>query len=111
MSNWVDREQLRALFKPGDTVYVGGSTNEPHGLLDQLSDLPGLHFIQQPIGVVNQRDLSAIGDNCRQDTFFMTGFLKEGLAAKRVNFIPMHMRAIYTHLAERSIAFSSEGRP
>ena len=103
MTDWIDREQLRALFKPGDTVYVGATTNEPHGLLDQLGGLSGLHFIQQPIGVVNKRDLSAVGDNCTQDTFFMTGYLKEGVASGRVKFIPMQMRAIYTHLAERSI--------
>ena len=103
MTDWIDRESLRALFKPGDTVYVGGSTNEPHGLLNQLNDIPDLHFIQQPIGVVNQRDLSALGNNCTQDTFFMTSYLEEGVRSNRVKFIPMQMRAIYTHLAEISI--------
>lgn len=103
MAHWVEPDELRTLFKSGYTVYVDGSTNEPVGLLNQLENIADLHFIQQSIGVVNKRDLSTLGESCTQDTFFMTPYLKAGLAARRVRFIPMQMRAIYDHIADRAI--------
>ena len=103
MAEWIDTNGLRALVKTGDTLYVGGTTNEPVSLLDQLGNIPGLHFIQQPIAAVNQRDLSAMDENCTQETYFMTPFLQSGLAANRVKFIPMQMRAIYDHIASKKI--------
>ncbi len=103
MAQWISAAELEDLVKPGDTVYVGGSTNEPTGLLEQLENTSDLHYIQQPISAVNQRDLSGLGENCTQESYFMTPFLKEGLAAKRVRFVPMQMRAIYDHIENKSI--------
>ncbi len=103
MTDWITTEDLQSLIKPGNTLYVGGSVAEPHGLLDQLDFVSDLHFIQQPIAAVNQRDLSALGDGCSQETYFMTPFLKTGLLAGRVEFIPMQMRAIHRQLAKRDI--------
>lgn len=103
MADWINDKELRTLIKPGFTVYVGGSTNEPGGLLDQLVGLCELHFIQQPIAAVNKRDLSAIGSRCTQETYFLTPYLREGLALNRVKFIPMHMRSIYDHIASQPI--------
>jgi len=103
VAQWISAAELEDLVKPGDTVYVGGSTNEPTGLLEQLENTSDLHYIQQPISAVNQRDLSGLGENCTQESYFMTPFLKEGLAAKRVRFVPMQMRAIYDHIENKSI--------
>ena len=103
MADWISAEDIKTLIKPGNTVYVGGSTNEPTGLLDQLANTSNLHFIQQPIAAVNKRDLSESGNDCSQETYFMTPYLKAGLSADRVRFIPMQMRAIYDHIANRSI--------
>lgn len=103
MADWISAQELRGLIKPGNIVYVGGSTNEPAGLLDQLDNVHDLHFIQQPLAAVNKRDLSALGEGCTQETHFMTPFLQDGLAANRVKFIPMQMRAVFEHIANRYI--------
>ncbi|MBV1883831.1 MAG: hypothetical protein KUG82_19485 [Pseudomonadales bacterium] len=103
MTEWINPTELRSLFKLGDTVYVDGSTNEPVGLLNQLENMSELHFIQQAIGSVNKRDLSTLGDRCTQETYFMTPYLRDGVKAKRVKFIPMQMRAVYDHIASQSI--------
>lgn len=103
MAEWIDAKNLNELIKPGDCIYVGGSTNEPHGLLDSLVVTGDLHFIQQPIAAVNKRDLSEIGEGSTQTTFFMTPFLREGLKDGRVRFVPMHMRAIYDYIAAKSV--------
>jgi len=103
MADWINTDDLATLIKPGYTIYVGGSTNEPGALLDQLTNPFDLHFIQQPIAAVNKRDLSSLGENCTQETYFMTPFLKTGLASKRVRFIPMQMRAIHDHIENQSI--------
>jgi 4-hydroxybutyrate CoA-transferase len=106
MAGWINEVELRNLIKPRDLIYVGGSTNEPNGLLDLLQDVGDLRYIQQPIAAVNKRDLSALGDNCTQETYFMTPSVRSGLEAGRVRFIPMHMRAIYDHIANRPIDVS-----
>ncbi len=103
MTDWIGEVELEGLIKPGDIIYVGGSTNEPTGLLDQLENVSDLHYIQQPIAAVNKRDLSALGENCTQETYFTTPFMKTGLESGRVRFIPMQMRAIYDHIANKSI--------
>ena len=103
MAEWIESSDLTRLIRSGHCIYVGGSTNEPHGLLDSLDAMKGLRFIQQPIAAVNQRDLSDIGEGSTQTTFFMTPFLGEGLKQGRVNFIPMHMRAIYDYIANQPV--------
>ena len=103
MTDWIDAEALRTLIKSGDTIYVGGTTNEPVELLGQLTDVHNLHYIQQPVTGINTLDLSFLGDYCTQESFFMTPTLREGLAANRIKFIPMQMRAIHDHIANKPI--------
>ena len=95
-------EDVLALMTPGATIYVGGSCAEPRGILDALTgmrlDVPDILYIQQPLGAVNQRDLSTLSPGASQRTFFMTPFLQDGLAVGRVEFVPMHMRTIFDHL-------------
>ncbi len=100
-------EPLYELLKPGALVYVGGSCAEPHGLLKAIEendrDLRDINYIQQPLGAVNQRDLSSITPGSTQTTFFMTPFLQDGLKEGRVRFVPMHMRTIFDYLAQSPI--------
>ncbi len=100
-------EDVLALLTPGDTIYVGGSCAEPRGILDALTgmglDVPDISYIQQPLGAVNQRDLSTLSPGASQRTFFMTPFLQDGLAVGRVEFVPMHMRTIFDHLQGSAI--------
>ncbi|MBV1876751.1 MAG: hypothetical protein KUG79_03820 [Pseudomonadales bacterium] len=103
MADWITKDDLKQLIKPGYTVYVGGTTNEPRGLLDQLDFVSDVHFIQQPVAAVNQHDLSTFGQGGSQETYFMTPYLEAGLAEGRVKFIPMQMRAIYDYLANKDL--------
>lgn len=100
-------EQIVDILSPGQTVYVGGSCAEPRGVLDGIVTaelkIDGLHFIQQPLGAVNQRDLSQLTPGASQQTFFMTPFLQESLEAGRVEFVPMHMRTIFDYLSNTPI--------
>jgi len=100
-------EDVLALMTPGATIYVGGSCAEPRGILDALTgmrlDVPDILYIQQPLGAVNQRDLSTLSPGASQRTFFMTPFLQDGLAVGRVEFVPMHMRTIFDHLQGSAI--------
>lgn len=98
----INRDDFPKLLKEGQRVYVGGSSNEPHGLLNILEQhaesAKGVTFIQQPLAALNKRDLSSLHDTACQETFFMTPFLQEGLKQGKVKFIPMQMRAIYDYL-------------
>jgi 4-hydroxybutyrate CoA-transferase len=99
----IDQDEFLGLFRPGQRVYVGGSSNEPTALIELLaSKVEGVTFIQQPL-VINRFDLSALGDGCRQVTFFMTPVLRDGYAEGRVDFIPMQMRAIFDYLSQDAI--------
>ena len=100
-------EDVLALLTPGATIYVGGSCAEPRGILDAMTgmglEVPDISYIQQPLGAVNQRDLSTLSPGASQRTFFMTPFLQDGLAVGRVEFVPMHMRTIFDHLQGSAI--------
>jgi 4-hydroxybutyrate CoA-transferase len=100
----IEEDAFVDLFVPGRRVYVGGSSNEPQGLIDILAyrSVAEVTFIQQPL-TINKRDLSSLGNDCLQVTFFMTPALREGQAASRVQFIPMQMRTIYDYIARDKI--------
>ncbi len=100
-------EDLFALITPGARVYVSGSASEPKGLLKLIAegehDIRDVRYIQFPLGAVNQQDLSTLTPNSSQVTFFMSPFLQDSYAEGRVQFVPMHMRAVYDYLADTSI--------
>ena len=103
----MSEQQFLELLTPGATVYVSGSTSEPRGLLNIVENsgisAAGIRWIQFPIGAVNQVDLSALTADATQDTFFMSPSLKDGFAAGRVNFVPMHMRTVFDFLKDQAI--------
>jgi 4-hydroxybutyrate CoA-transferase len=116
-----DASRLPALLKPGMRVYVGGSMNEPTGLLDVIASHPGcaagVTFVQFPLGALNQHDLSSLHPDARFECFFMTPQLADGLAQGRVAFLPMQMRAVFDYLAEQTfdvvllqVAYGRDGR-
>ena len=111
-------EDLSKYLKPGQRIYVAGSSNEPTGLLQELaaSDLPeNLEFIQFPLPGLNQTDFTQFNDTASVTTFFMSSALAKGDAA-RVNYLPMQMRATYDYLATNvdvyllQFAYDQEGR-
>ncbi|MEM7079508.1 MAG: acetyl-CoA hydrolase/transferase C-terminal domain-containing protein [Pseudomonadota bacterium] len=92
---------LTNLLRPGQRIFVGGSANEPTGLLDTLSQasLPAdLHFVQFPIGGLNEVDFTQWQDTAQLTTFFMTPSLRNADPA-RLHFLPMQMRAVYDYVA------------
>ena len=108
---------LLELFKPGQRIFVAGSSNEPTALLAHLQDqaLPEqLEFVQFPIGGYNEVDFTAWNDTARLTTFFMTSALRKADPA-RLNFLPMQMRAVYDYLAQDidvclvQVAFDRDG--
>ena len=88
------------LFKPGQRVFVAGSSNEPTQLLSELAKVtlpPDLEFIQFPLAGYNSTDFTGLNETATQTTFFMTPSLKEADKA-RLNFLPMQMRAVFEYL-------------
>jgi 4-hydroxybutyrate CoA-transferase len=102
-ANWIDASAVPSLLKPGMRVYVGGSSNEPTGLLDAIAARPtsaaGVTFVQFPLAGLNNRDLSALHPDARLECFFMAPQLADGLTQGRVAFLPMQMRAVYDYIA------------
>jgi 4-hydroxybutyrate CoA-transferase len=96
-------ERLPALLAPGQRVFLGAGSNEPDGLLAALAEsgdaARDVTFIQFPLAALNRRDPSAFADGARLETFFMAPQLTDGLAAGRVAFHPMQMRAVYDYLS------------
>jgi len=93
--------ELAALLRPGQRIFVAGSSNEPTGLLARLRDVPlpeRLEFIQFPLAGYNREDFTAYGPDTRFTTFFMTPRLQEADPA-RLQFLPMQMRRVYDYLA------------
>ena len=119
--SWIDAAAVPALLKRGMRVYVTGSANEPTGLLDAIAASPahaaGVTFVQFPLAGLNTRDLTALHPDTRFECFFMTPQLTNGLAAGRVAFLPMQMRAVYDYIAGQRFdivmlqaAYDREGR-
>ncbi len=100
--SWIDAAAVPGILKPGMRVYVGGSSNEPTGLLDVIAAQPkstaGVTFVQFPLAGLNNRDLSALHPDARLECFFMAPQLADGLAQGRVAFLPMQMRAVFDYI-------------
>ncbi|MEM9622047.1 MAG: acetyl-CoA hydrolase/transferase C-terminal domain-containing protein [Pseudomonadota bacterium] len=106
MKNTADVREIAALIKPGQKIFVGGSCNEPSGLLHAIVQsepqqwLPeALQFIQFPIAGLNQFDFTRWHEQATLTTFFMTPALRDATPS-RLHFLPMHMRTVYDYLAD-----------
>ncbi len=96
-----DMSTLHRLLKPGQRIWVAGSSNEPAGLLALLAEGPlpeDLTFIQFPLPGMNRMDFTALAPTARVETFFMSPALRRG-DPQRVDFVPMQMRAVYDYLS------------
>jgi 4-hydroxybutyrate CoA-transferase len=92
---------LKSLLKPGQRIFVAGSSNEPVALLEQMRQvsLPvGLRFIQFPLPGYNQTDFTQFEASAEQITFFMTSALRNA-DPSRLHYLPMQMRAVYDYLS------------
>ncbi len=111
-------QQIVDLLKPGQRVYVAGSSNEPTGLLQALSEceLPeDLSFIPFPLPGLNQTDFTQWNASATATTFFMSAALAAG-DGSRVHYLPMQMRTTYDYLGAGvdvylvQVAFDQEGK-
>ncbi len=106
MTSWIDASAVPGYLKPGMRVYVGGSSNEPGGLLEAIEARPesaaGVTFVQFPLAGLNNRDLSALHPEARLECFFMAPQLADGLAQGRVAFLPMQMRTVFDYVASQA---------
>lgn len=92
---------LSGLLQPGDRIWVAGSSNEPTGLLEILSEqtLPAdLTFVQFPLAGYNGFDFTTFSADARMETFFMTSALRAA-DPRRLAFLPMQMRRVYDYLS------------
>ena len=93
---------LPALLRPGMSVFVGGSSNEPQTLVEAICQQPeaarGVTFVQFPLPGLNRTDFSALHAEATMTTFFLTPDLRAGYAAGRVRFLPMHMRNVFDYV-------------
>lgn len=98
--------EVAAMLRPDMRVWVAGSSNEPRAVVEGLAEAAkrdpaaprGVTFLQFPLPGLNRFDFSSLGDETRMETFFLTPHLREGHAAGRVQYVPMHMRHIYGYL-------------
>ena len=94
---------LASFLKTGDRIFVGGSSNEPRGLLAALAEQalpPNLTFIQFPLPGLNATDFTAWNESARIETFFMSPALQRAADPTRVEFLPMQMRWVFDYLLE-----------
>jgi 4-hydroxybutyrate CoA-transferase len=110
--------ELATLLRPGQRIFVGGSSNEPSGVLAELRGLAlpeDLHFIQFPIAGYNREDFTAYAPDARFTTFFMTPHLRDA-DPRRLHFLPMQMRRVFDYLARNvdvaliQVARDADGR-
>jgi 4-hydroxybutyrate CoA-transferase len=89
-------------LKPGQRIWVAGSSNEPTELLAELADaeLPeGLTFIQFPIPPFNSIDFTQLANGAQMETFFMSPALRSAVPGC-LHYVPMQMRAVFDYLSE-----------
>ncbi len=96
-------EQVPDLLRPGMRVFVPGASNEPSGLLEALRARPecaaGVTFVQFPLPGMNRFDFAGWHPEARMESFFLSGSIRGSFETGRVDFLPMHMRRVYGHLA------------
>ena len=93
---------LQSCFSSGNRIFVAGSSNEPSALLEELAHITlpqNLHFLQFPIGGLNNVDFTSWNSSNELTTFFMTPALRNADPG-RLHFLPMQMRAVYDYLAQ-----------
>jgi 4-hydroxybutyrate CoA-transferase len=120
-ARWIDAPDVPARLAPGMRVYVGGSSNEPTGLLDAIAAEPsraaGVTFVQFPLAGLNNHDPTGWHPDAHVECFFMAPQLANGFVQGRVAFLPMQMRAVYDYIGDRAfdvallqLAYGRDGR-
>lgn len=103
MSRQLSPQAVADLLRPGMRVFVPGASNEPSALLDAIAAHPeaaaDVTFVQFPLPGMNQTDFTAWHPRARMESFFLSPALRDAFSAGRVDFVPLHMRRVFDHLA------------
>lgn len=104
MAQNITHSDLARILRPGMQVAVPGGTAEPTGLIDLLRRAPesaaGVTFHQFPLPSLNQFDYSSLHTDARMRVPFMAPHLQEAAQNGRLEFMPMHMRAVFEYFAQ-----------
>ena len=103
MPRKITAERLPDLLRPGQTVFVQGSSGEPSTLLQVLAATPeasdGVHYVGCLIPGVNAVDPASFHARARLTSFFVFGDIARSHAAGKVRFLPLHYTGIWDYLA------------
>lgn len=103
MTETLSPKAFTTLLRPGMRVFVPGASNEPTGLLEALAGHPqaaaGVTFVQFPLPGMNRFDFAGLHPEARMESFFLSPSIRPSFEAGRVDFLPMHMRRVYDHVA------------
>lgn len=96
-------QAFTTMLAPGMRVFVPGASNEPLGLIEAIAARPecaaGVTFVQFPLPGMNETDFAGLHPDARMESFFLSGAIRRSFDAGRVDFLPMHMRRVYDHVA------------
>lgn len=103
----ISPSEAARLARPGSRVLIAGCAAEPVAVLDAVAAEPALWRDLCLTGAfipgVNERDYSAIGQGTRVETIFTTRGLAPGVAAGRVNHLPLHYTDFWARLARPGV--------
>lgn len=103
MARSITHSDLGRILRPGMQVAVPGGPAEPTGLIELLRRAPesaaGVTFHQFPLPSLNRFDYSSLHADARMCVPFMAPHLKDAAQARKLDFIPMHMRAVFDYFA------------
>ncbi|HSG89572.1 MAG TPA: acetyl-CoA hydrolase/transferase C-terminal domain-containing protein [Pseudomonadales bacterium] len=103
MPQKLSAKAFTSVLAPGMRVFVPGASNEPLGLVEAIVARPecaaGVTFVQFPLPGMNHTDFPGLHPDARMESFFLSGALRKSFDAGRLDFLPMHMRRVYDHVA------------
>ncbi|MYM00153.1 hypothetical protein GR702_20585 [Novosphingobium sp. FGD1] len=99
-------EAILDTIRPGDTVFVAGSTGEPTALLDAWGQDPertrGLQIVTSAVPGINALDLGAWHPSCQVTGLFMQPAFRSLHEARRYHWLPLSYGGFTKHLRECS---------
>jgi len=95
-------DEVPSILKPGMTVFVQGSANEPTAILEALQNNPeaskGVHYISVMLPGVNHFNFAGLHEQATMTSFFIISEIKKSFTQGKVKFIPLHFSEIFWYL-------------
>jgi len=104
VTRWIEAHEVAHLLKPGMTVFIADGPSEPIHILDAFrqsgAGCAGVRFVSMSLPAINSTDFTSFHPEAKATSFFATADTREGIAAGRIDFLPLQYRAIYTYLEQ-----------